>query len=131
MKHFPILACLLFTLCQSCGERELLTSFYGSWEVKKIELQSATVRADGKLLLSVSEHNIIELKLEENTCHGDIFFASQDEVIISLQLCTEACCDSEFSNLLKEALNDDFKLVFEKRKLFLQNDQLSIKLTPS
>lgn len=101
---FLILIIFLGTLIFCHHDQELNTNgIYHTWEAKSfISLESVTYpKIEGnKILLTFNESGYFQLKLDINSCGGTFVLGKNNQIEIESPACTEACCDSKFSEKL-------------------------------
>jgi heat shock protein HslJ len=94
---------LLFTLI-SCKNEELTNAnLLATWEAKNfMSLESIAYpkNENNKILLTFDENGSYHLKLDINNCGGNFTSGENNMLEIESTACTEACCDSKFSEKL-------------------------------
>ena len=91
---------MISTSCKKDDSTAVVT-LYNTWEVKEfISILSVNYPKDpdNKLLLTFNEGETYQLKLDVNTCSGKFESNVENLIEIDFPACTEACCDSDFSN---------------------------------
>lgn len=91
---------MISTSCKKDDSTAVVT-LYNTWEVKEfISILSVNYPKDpdNKLLLTFNEGETYQLKLDVNTCSGKFESNVENLIEIDFPSCTEACCDSDFSN---------------------------------
>ncbi len=103
-----ILLALLTVVLSSCRKIEGPGSdLFGTWEVNDfLSIESVAYPKDpnNKITLKITEDRQYQLRLDINTCQGEILSLSDKGIIFGLPACTEACCDSPFSQKLSSML---------------------------
>ena len=91
---------MISTSCKK-DDSPAVNTLYNTWEVKEfISILSVNYPKDpdNKLLLTFNEGETYQLKLDVNTCSGKFESNVENLIEIDFPACTQACCDSEFSN---------------------------------
>ena len=101
---FQILVLLVILMIPgSCKKDDApaVYTVYNTWEVKEfISILSVNYPKDkdNKLLLTFNQGGTYQLKLDVNSCSGKFESNVANLIDVDFPACTEACCDSEFSN---------------------------------
>jgi len=94
-----------FTLLISCQKDQdaAIDTMCHTWEAKTfISLESMTYpkNENKPILLTFKKDGTYSLKLDINSCGGTFKVRTGNQIEIEFPACTEACCDSPFSNKL-------------------------------
>lgn len=95
-----LLIIMIPTSCQKDDDPANYT-IYNTWEAKEfISILSVNYPKDkdNKILMTFTEGGTYQLKLDVNTCSGTFESNVENLIDVGFPACTEACCDSEFSN---------------------------------
>ncbi len=74
-----------------------------TWEAKSfMSIESATYpkNANTPILLTLKKDETYSLKLDINSCRGTFATGNNNQLEMDFPACTEACCDSKFSQKL-------------------------------
>jgi hypothetical protein len=85
----------------------VIVKLYNTWEVKEfISILSVNYPKDpnNKILITFNGSGTYDLKLDVNTCSGTFESNVENLIDVGIPACTEACCDSEFSNKFSDLL---------------------------
>ena len=94
---------LLFTLISCKNEEQANANLWAAWEAKSfMSLESVAYpkNENNKILLTFDENGSYHLKLDINSCGGNFTSGKNNKLEIESPACTEACCDSKFSEKL-------------------------------
>jgi len=105
MKILFLNISMLFFILIACKEdgNTNVENLYHTWEVKSfMSLESvAYPKTEGKkVLLTFNPSGNVGLKLEVNGCGSSFEISKPGEIKIDSFICTEICCDSQFSTKL-------------------------------
>lgn len=81
---------------------------YQTWEAKEfmsIESVAYPKNANTKVLLTFQSTGKYQLKLDINSCGGNFSVGKNNQLEIGSTACTEACCDSKFSEKVAAMLS--------------------------
>lgn len=106
----PILtAIFLLMILISCDkERKVNSILFATWEAKSfMSLESvAYPKNENKpILLTFNSDGTYSLKLDINSCGGNFTSGKSNQLEIESPACTEACCDSKFSEKLASTIS--------------------------
>jgi len=106
----PILtAIFLLMILISCNkEKDANSILFATWEAKSfMSLESvAYPKNENKLiLLTFKSDGTYSLKLDINNCGGNFTSGKSNQLEIEPPACTEACCDSKFSEKLASTIS--------------------------
>lgn len=101
----PILTVIfLLLILISCNkEKEANSILFATWEAKSfmsIESVAYPKNENNKILLTFLPSGTYHLKLDINSCGGNFTSGKNNQIEIESPACTEACCDSKFSEKL-------------------------------
>jgi len=95
---------LLLVLISCHHDQDLNTNvIYHTWEAKSfmsIESVAYPKNENSKILLTFDENGSYHLRLDINSCGGNFTSGKNNQLEIESPACTEACCDSKFSEKL-------------------------------
>lgn len=99
----------IFILLSSCREEVTVADndLYHTWEAKSfISVESvAYEKIEGNaILLTFKRDGTYGLKLDVNSCGSKFDVGKDNSIELENPACTEACCDSPFSNKLSSML---------------------------
>jgi len=103
MQRFVFFIMAIIILFSSCGKDKFYrcdSEIIGKWKVRDfISLESVAYPKDNDYspVLEFKYDGTFSLKLDVNSCSGDFAISEKNTVSISEVGCTEACCDSHFS----------------------------------
>lgn len=106
MKASVVIFLLLLLL--SCRKDDENSVLFQTWEVKdfmSIESVAYPKNENTKILLTFTKSGSYNLKLDINSCGGRFSTSGKSGLSIESAACTEACCDSPFSNKLAGMLS--------------------------
>jgi len=93
----------------SCNKAEETNSaLFSTWEAKSfmsIESVAYPKNENNKILLTFLHSDTYQLKLDINSCGGNFTSGKNNQLAIESPACTEACCDSKFSEKLATMLS--------------------------
>ena len=93
----------------SCNRDEDTNSIlYSTWEVKNfmsIESVAYPKNENTKILLTFMQSGSYQLKLDINSCGGNFTVGKNNQLEMESPACTEACCDSKFSEKVASMLS--------------------------
>lgn len=100
---------LVFLILNSCNEDQVsvASDICQTWEAKTfISLESvAYPKNENKpILLTFKKDGTYRLKLDINSCGGNFTSSKNNQLKMDFPACTEACCDSKFSEKLATML---------------------------
>lgn len=130
MKKIPYAIALLFLfIFMACSDDEDCSceeGIYGKWEATHfMSMESVSYPKESEYNPTVAflSNGSVELQLDVNGCFGDFEVAGENTIQISEMACTEACCDSPFSEKLVEMLSQVGSYEIDKNtlKLFVSN----------
>jgi hypothetical protein len=108
MKILILATFILLLTLGSCNKDEVTNSaLFRTWEVKEfMSLESvAYPKTEGnEILLTFEKTGSYQLKLDINSCGGPYILGKDNQLEIRSTACTEACCDSKFSEKLATML---------------------------
>lgn len=101
----PILTAvfLLFTLISCKKDEDKNSVLFATWDAKSfMSLESVAYPKNGnnKILLTFNKSGSYHLKLDINSCGGNFTSGKNNQLEMESPACTEACCDSKFSEKL-------------------------------
>jgi hypothetical protein len=102
MKRSQIILLLMMLLLASCNDKDDTsgTALIGTWEIKEfMSLESVLYAKDNAYspVIQFRSDGTYTLQLDRNGCSGSFEFGADDAISISAAICTEICCDSDFS----------------------------------
>ena len=107
MKTSLVILLILFLNLNSCNKDNESSGLYHTWEAKEfmsIESVAYPKNENTKILLSFNSSGTYHLKLDVNSCGGNFATGKNNHLEIESPACTEACCDSKFSEKLASML---------------------------
>lgn len=104
-KKGMIIQILLYLVITSLGfscSKEKQEVIENIWEVESIkEHADSTIKnAPNIYTLSFKNKKQYQLKLDVNSCSGDVSFKSNNKINFNAMGCTYVCCDSDFAEKL-------------------------------
>ena len=105
--RFLSILILLFTLISCNKDKEVNSVLFSTWEAKSfMSLESVAYpkNENNKILLTFLPSGTYQLKLDINSCGGIFTREKNNQLEIESSACTEACCDSKFSEKLATML---------------------------
>ncbi len=109
MKTFILTILILMLNLISCNKDEATNSaLFSTWEAKSfmsIESVAYPKNESNKILLTFNKSGSYQLKLDINSCGGSFTSEKNNQLEIQSVACTEACCDSKFSEKLAMMLS--------------------------
>jgi len=110
MKAFSILSILFLQLAFiSCKEDEdSINNLCQTWEAKNfmsIESVAYPKNENKPILLTFKKDGTYSLKLDINSCGGNFATGKNNLIELESPACTEACCDSKFSEKLASTIS--------------------------
>ena len=113
---------VLFTVSSCDKNNKNVNDIYHKWEVVDFLSPESLLYAkdnDFNPKIEFQENGSYTLQLDANNCSGNFILSEQDLINISEVGCTKMCCDSDFSNKIKEMLPQVNSYSIEKNKLKL------------
>ena len=102
------LTLLILLVLGSCNKDEDTNSaLFQTWEAKdfmSLESVAYPKNENNKILLTFEKTGSYQLKLDINNCSGPFTLGKNNQLEIKSTACTEACCDSKFSEKLATML---------------------------
>ncbi|MDP3443601.1 MAG: META domain-containing protein [Ignavibacteria bacterium] len=99
----------VFVILNSCKKDEKVNSIlFSTWEAKSfMSLESVAYpkNENTPILLTFKKEGTYSLKLDINSCGGSFISGNNTRLEIESPACTEACCDSKFSEKLATMLS--------------------------
>lgn len=98
---------LLLTLGSCNKDEETNSALFQTWEAKdfmSLESVAYPKNENNKILLTFEKTGSYQLKLDINSCSGPFTLGKNNQLEIKSTACTEACCDSKFSEKLATML---------------------------
>jgi heat shock protein HslJ len=122
------LTILILILTQvSCNKDEVANSvLYSTWEAKSfmsIESVAYPKNENKPILLTFKKDGTFSLKLDINNCGGTFTSGNDNQLLIASPACTEACCDSKFSEKLASMISRVTSYEIERNTLKLNVPQ--------
>ncbi len=116
---------LLIVSCSDEDNCDCPTDILGKWEAQvflSLESRGYSKNADYHPTIEFKEDGTIAVKLDINACFGSFETGEEATINISDSGCTEACCDSEFSQKFMEMLPQvrSYEIDGEALKLYVQ-----------
>ena len=99
---------LMFTLISCNKDKEENSILFSTWEAKSfmsVESVAYPKNENNKIMLTILPSGTYQLKLDVNSCGGIITWEKNNQLKIDSPACTEACCDSKFSEKLVAMLS--------------------------
>ena len=117
-----------FTVLISCQKDQVIADgdICHTWEAKTfISLESVAYpkNENTPILLTFKKDGTYLLKLDINSCGGTFKTSNGNQIEIEFPACTEACCDSQFSNKLASMLPEVVTYSIEDHTLQLNVPQ--------
>jgi len=104
MKTSFLIVLILMLTQISCNKDEVANSMlYSTWEAKSfMSLESVAYpkNENKSILLTFKKDGTYSMKLDVNSCGGRFSLDKNNQIEIESPACTEACCDSKFSEKL-------------------------------
>jgi heat shock protein HslJ len=99
----------VFSVLISCKREQTIQvdTIYHTWEAKtfiSVESIAYPKNENTPILLTFKKDGTYSLKLDINSCGGRYHVDNSHQIEIGFPACTEACCDSQFSNKLATTL---------------------------
>ena len=108
MKTSILIAIILVLTVSSCHkDEEANSALFQTWEAKdfmSLESVAYPKNENNKILLTFEKTGSYQLKLDINSCSGPFTLGKNNQLEIKSTACTEACCDSKFSEKLATML---------------------------
>lgn len=108
MKTSFLIAIILMLTVSSCRkDEEANSALFQTWEAKdfmSLESVAYPKNENNKILLTFEKTGSYHLKLDINSCSGPFSLGKSNQLVIKSTACTEACCDSKFSEKLATML---------------------------
>ncbi len=102
-----LFVCALAIFACTKDNASVTNSLYKIWEAKdfmSLESVAYLKNENTKILLTFNSSGTYHLKLDVNSCGGNFATRNNNELEIESTACTEACCDSKFSEKLASML---------------------------
>ena len=116
----------MVTLISCNKDKEVNSVLFSTWEVKSfmsIESVAYPKNENNKIMLTILPSGTYQLRLDINSCGGIITWEKNNQLEINSPTCTEACCDSKFSEKLVTMLPKVTSYSIEGRTLKLNVPQ--------
>lgn len=101
MKASFLIVLILMLTQISCNKDEMTNSgLFAIWEVKSfmsVESVAYPKNENTRIHLIFNQSGVYQLKLDINSCGGNFTYGKNNQLEIQSPACTEACCDSKFS----------------------------------
>lgn len=127
MKTPILTAIFLLLLLISCKkDEEVNANLFKTWEAKSfMSLESVAYpkNENNKILLTFNGSGSYQLKLDINSCGGNFTSGKNNQLDIESPACTEACCDSKFSEKLATTISKVTSFSIEGKTLKLNVPQ--------
>lgn len=121
------LLCILLTASAvlSCKKDNSDSSLLQRWQVDSLVEHSDSIarNAVNNIYIEFKSDKSITLELEANTCGGSFSLSDSKNLSIEVQLCTEACCDSDFSTRFTQLLSEIKSYHFVNNQLNLSGEE--------
>ncbi len=107
MKTVFLTALILLAFVACDKDEKANAILYHTWEAKEfmsIESVAYPKNENTKILLTFNSSGTYHLKLDVNSCGGNFATGRNNHLEIESPACTEACCDSKFSEKLASML---------------------------
>lgn len=117
---------MLLILISCNKEKEANSILFATWEAKSfMSLESVAYpkNENNKILLTFNESGSYQLKLDINSCGGNFTSGKDNHLEMESPACTEACCDSKFSEKLATMISKVTSFSIEGRILKLNVPQ--------
>ncbi len=98
----------MLTLVSCNRDEDTNNILYSTWEVKNfmsIESVAYPKNENTKILLTFMQSGSYQLKLDINSCGGNFTVGKNNQLEMESPACTEACCDSKFSEKVASMLS--------------------------
>ena len=132
MKLYSLLILLLFSIaCKKSSTAD--NNLFSRWKVEGFLQNGSSIseNATSNIFLELKNNKTFILEREVNTCKGTFSIYKNEIIFNSSVICTEACCDSAFSNTLLGLLDSVKAYHFTGDQLnFSGPDNLIIRLNP-
>lgn len=105
--QFLTILILLLNLYSCTKEKETNPALFQTWEVldfMSLESVAYPKNENNRILLTFEKRGSYQLKLDINSCSGPFTLGKNNQLEIKSTACTEACCDSKFSEKLATML---------------------------
>jgi heat shock protein HslJ len=127
MKTLSFLNILLLLLI-SCNKHDdaAENNLYRTWEAKNFMSKESVAYPKNEntpILLTFKKDGTYSLKLDINNCGGSFTSGKNNQLEFDFAACTEACCDSQFSQKLATMLPEVTTYTIEGRELKLNVPQ--------
>ena len=116
----------MVTLISCNKDKEVNSVLFSTWEAKSfmsIESVAYPKNENNKIMLTILPSGTYQLRLDINSCGGIITWEKNNQLEINSPACTEACCDSKFSEKLVTMLPKVTSYSIEGRTLKLNVPQ--------
>lgn len=104
MKTKLLSLLILVLMFNSCNKNEDQNdTLYQTWEAKdfmSLESVAYPKNENSRILLTFNRSGSYNLKLDINSCGGKFSTSGKNRITMESPACTEACCDSKFSEKL-------------------------------
>lgn len=98
-----VFSCFLILVACRKENEVCVDQIYRTWEAKKfmsVESVAYPKNENKPILITFDAEGNYLLKLDVNSCFGKVDFSENNRIEIEPAVCTEACCDSRFSEKL-------------------------------
>jgi len=105
---FLIVSILILTQISCDNDDEANSALYSTWEAKtfvSVESVAYPKNEDAVISLIFRKDGTYSLKLDVNSCGGTFNSGINNQLEIESPACTEACCDSKFSEKLASMIS--------------------------
>ena len=120
----------LLHLSCDCTETDL-SGIVRTWQIVSVHTVDSTdpnLNPEDNLTITFHDDQTYDLSLEVNKCQGNYSVWENDSIEISYPVCTEMCCDSEFSGKLLGLLPYTTTYRIDRSRLLLYAENGFVKL---
>ena len=108
LKVQILVSLIIILFSTSCNdEHPNIEDIYHTWEAKSFasfESRGYLKNEENTISLLLEKSGTYQLHLDVNGCRGEISGISKSQIKFTPAICTEICCDSEFSQKLAQIL---------------------------
>lgn len=126
MQNIRTYMLTIFILCSiiSCNKNniEVTNTIYNRWEIIDfISVESMMYAKDNEFNPGIEFHKngSYSLQLDVNNCLGNFELSGKEGIVLTAAGCTKMCCDSDFSNKVKEMIHQVEGYSIENNKMKL------------
>ena len=107
LTYWVVFFTMLLSACSDDDDCGCTGDIYGKWEAKafmSVESRGYPKDDDFNPTIEFKSDRTADVQLDVNACFGDFELQGENVIQISEMGCTEACCDSDFSQKFIEML---------------------------